>query len=141
MFNLNLNCPFVESLADVTKDISHIVSPPLPLLSTKIWSLVVFGEENTNSIPSPLALFVHQSKFNLFVPLKLMVKSSCFSDSKLIFPFDEFKPSTNASGVLVIIVGLCSSVEPPYSVTCNMSAGYPYIFKRALTLLNVPFDL
>ena len=54
-------------LADVSNTTSHILWVKLPLLTSKVW---VFGDstaENINSIPSPSAEFVCQSKLSFLI--------------------------------------------------------------------------
>ena len=58
-----------------------------------------------------------------------------------ILPFLFFNPSRRSFAVLSTTVGLCSSIEPPYSLNLNEFESNPYRFNNELNDACVPFDL
>ena len=77
-------------------------------------------ELNTNSTPFGLASLLHQSMFKKFEPEDTFnIKNGFTCSTKETLPFVCFNPCNNPLLLFSIIVGLCSSVEPPNSCRSN----------------------
>ena len=114
-----------------------------PLDLTNVWLLVVLVVLKINSIPLGFASFDHQSKARKLEPDDKfrLLNGSVLSKNETL-PVVFFRPlSKSLTTLLVRILGLCSSIDPPYSVNLKVLVSYPYKFSKVFSPSAVPFVL